>query len=155
MSLLESKIASQLQAAGFVLDIQRDQQMDPVLVLVDKDGFSQVFINLVDNAIKFSARAERKDVAIGCRCRSDGTVLFTVRDYGPGIAKGQIKKIFQLFYRSENELTRETVGTGIGLALVHQLVLAMNGKVDVSNCEPGAEFRVSLNAVEGSRLSHK
>jgi signal transduction histidine kinase len=53
-----------------------------------------------------------------------------------------MKKIFQLFYRSESELTRETVGTGIGLAIVKQLTLAMNGSVDLMNVEPGAEFRI-------------
>ena len=53
-----------------------------------------------------------------------------------------MRKIFQLFYRSENELTRETVGTGIGLSLVHQLVQIMHGQVDVINLEPGAEFRI-------------
>jgi signal transduction histidine kinase len=55
-----------------------------------------------------------------------------------------MRKIFELFYRSESELTRETVGTGIGLAIVHQLSLAMNGSVDVVNRNPGAEFRVSF-----------
>jgi signal transduction histidine kinase len=55
-----------------------------------------------------------------------------------------MKKIFELFYRPENELTRETVGTGIGLALVQQLAIAMGGRVDVRNCEPGAEFRLSF-----------
>lgn len=54
----------------------------------------------------------------------------------------QLRKIFRLFYRSENELTRETVGTGIGLALVKQLVLALHGQIDVVNQQPGAEFRV-------------
>jgi signal transduction histidine kinase len=56
-----------------------------------------------------------------------------------------MKKIFKLFYRSENELTRETVGTGIGLALAHQMVVGMNGKIDVVNKEPGAEFRLSFH----------
>ena len=55
-----------------------------------------------------------------------------------------MKKIFRLFYRSESELTRETVGTGIGLAIVHQLATAMNGKVDVVNAAPGAEFQLSF-----------
>lgn len=55
-----------------------------------------------------------------------------------------MKKIYQLLYRSESELTRETVGTGIGLAIVHQLTLAMNGKVDVVNREPGAGFRLTF-----------
>ena len=58
-----------------------------------------------------------------------------------------MKKIFTLFYRSENELTRDTAGTGIGLALVNQLTLAMNGRVDVVNREPGAEFVVEFPIV--------
>jgi len=77
----------------------------------------------------------------------DGRVQFSVRDHGPGIKADQMKKIFTLFYRSENELTRETVGTGIGLALVHQLASAMNAEVDVVNIDSvnsdsGAEFRI-------------
>jgi signal transduction histidine kinase len=70
--------------------------------------------------------------------------MFSVRDYGPGIPKDQLRKIIKLFYRSESELTRETVGTGIGLALVNQLAAAMHGKVDVVNLKPGVEFRVSF-----------
>ena len=58
--------------------------------------------------------------------------------------KDQMKKIFKLFYRSESELTRETVGTGIGLAIVHQLTTAMNGKVDIVNKSPGAEFTLTF-----------
>jgi signal transduction histidine kinase len=58
-----------------------------------------------------------------------------------------MRKIFKLFYRSESELTRETVGTGIGLALVNQLAGAMGGKVDVVNVEPGAEFRISFTGL--------
>jgi signal transduction histidine kinase len=75
-------------------------------------------------------------------------VVFAVRDFGPGIPKDQMKKIFKLFYRSESELTRETVGTGIGLAIVHQLTLAMHGKVDVINQQPGAQFAVSFSACD-------
>ena len=71
-----------------------------------------------------------------------------MRDYGPGIDPDQMKKIFTLFYRSENELTRETVGTGIGLALVRQLAAAMQAEVDVVNSNPGAEFRIRFPAIE-------
>jgi signal transduction histidine kinase len=144
VDLVRSKIASQLQRAGFELEIDSQGIPGEAAVLVDTDAFTQVFINLVDNAIKFSAGAEKKRIELRCSAQRDGAVLFTVRDYGPGIPAGQLKKIFTMFYRSENELTRETVGTGIGLALVHQLVGAMNGKVDVRNRDPGAEFRVSF-----------
>ncbi len=72
----------------------------------------------------------KRVIDIGCQRLRDGSVQFSVRDYGPGVPAHQMKKIFRLFYRSENELTRETVGTGIGLALVHQLARSMGGQVD-------------------------
>jgi len=142
MSHTQSKIANQVERAGFELRFNRDDDAEQVSLDMDEDCFVQIIINLVDNAIKFSKEAEKKVVEISSKLTGDDRVLIAVRDYGPGIPKEQMKKIFQLFYRSESELTRETVGTGIGLAIVHQLTLAMNGKVDIVNAEPGAEFRV-------------
>ena len=92
------------------------------------------------------ALTQVKAVEVVARLESSGAVLFTVRDFGPGVPKAQMRKIFELFYRPENELTRETAGTGIGLALVRQLAGALSGRVDVRNCEPGAEFRLHLPA---------
>lgn len=109
----------------------------------------QIVINLVDNAIKFSRDADIRRVEIGARLESDNRVRLSVRDYGPGIPREQMKKIFRLFYRPRSELTRETVGTGIGLAIVHQLTTAMGGEVDVRNREPGAEFGVLLRNQDG------
>ena len=144
MDNASSKVASHIQRAGFELEVERDPAADAVTVLADADGFCQVMINLVDNAVKFGANALPKVVVLGTQRQSDGTVLFTVRDYGPGVPKKQTKRIFELFYRGEGELTRETVGTGIGLALVRQLVGAMKGRVDVRNRDPGAEFQVFI-----------
>ena len=78
--------------------------------------------------------------------RGDSGVVFSVRDYGPGVEKSQMRKIFALFYRAGNELTRDTLGTGIGLALVRQLARAMHGEADVIQRDPGAEFVVALPA---------
>ncbi len=141
---VRSKIETQVQGAGFSVEFDHTAKVGATSVAVDADAFTQIVINLVDNAIKFSPDAEQKLIEIGARGQSDATVMFTVRDFGSGVPRDQMKKIFKLFYRSENELTRETVGTGIGLALVHQLATAMEGGVDVVNCEPGAEFRVWL-----------
>jgi signal transduction histidine kinase len=141
---VESKIGNQVERAGFALTIRRDEMAETSKVSIDEDSFAQIMINLVDNAIKFSKHAEIRSIEISCRHSKPGSTTFSVRDYGPGIARDQMKKIFQLFYRSESELTRETVGTGIGLAIVHQLTLAMNGQVDVVNKDPGAEFRVTF-----------
>jgi len=141
---LESKLATQVERAGFELILERDDALASTTVQVDQDSFLQVIINLVDNALKFSRHSEIKKIEVGATAVGDGEVMFSVRDYGPGVAKSHLKKIFHLFYRGENELTRETVGTGIGLALVHQLVSAMGGRVDVVNRERGAEFRIFL-----------
>jgi len=145
LDLVRSKVTTQVERAGFDLKV-RDETPDGTALVVDADCFAQIFINLVDNALKFSAGATSKTVDIVARRGGDGNVLMTVRDYGPGVPKTQMKKIFELFYRAENELTRETVGTGIGLSLVRQLAAAMGARVDVRNCEPGAEFRLQFPA---------
>ncbi len=146
VDLVKSKVASQIERAGFALSVTDDTPAGTELV-VDSDCFAQIFINLVDNALKFSANSQRKDIEIVSRREGNGNILFTVRDFGPGVPKNQMKKIFELFYRPADELTRETVGTGIGLALVHQLATAMGGRVDLRNREPGAEFRLSFPPV--------
>lgn len=149
LNTIRSKVTTQVDHAGFMLNIQSENQVQQASVLVDPDWFAQIIINLVDNAIKFSANTDKKVIEIGCKQLRNKSIQFSVRDYGPGIPKPHIKKIFKLFYRTENELTRETVGTGIGLALVQQLLEAMNGKVDVVNCSPGVEFRVSFPIYSG------
>jgi len=147
VSNIQSKISNQVERAGFELHVTRDDDVDQATINMDEDCFAQIIINLVDNAIKFSRDAENKVIEVSARLTGDNHIVFSVRDYGPGIPRDQMKKIFQLFYRSGSELTRETVGTGIGLAIVHQLALAMNGSVDLVNAEPGAEFRVKFPAV--------
>ncbi len=146
MDGLRSRVSSQVERAGFKLNMRCEPDVAQAIIEADPDGFTQIFINLVDNAIKFSDAAQQKVIDISCQRLRDGSVQFSVRDYGPGVPRDQMKKIFRLFYRSENELTRETVGTGIGLALVHQLARAMGGQVEVVNREPGAEFRVNMAA---------
>jgi len=139
---LKPRLQSQLEPSGFELEINGAAEVDAARIEIDIDWFMQIFINLVDNAVKFSANGETRRIQIRYQQMRDGKVQFAVRDYGPGIEADQMKKIFTLFYRSENELTRETVGTGIGLALVQQLASAMQAEVDVVNCNPGAEFRI-------------
>lgn len=144
---LRPKLESQLEHAGFELELDIGESVKASKLNLDPDWITQIMINLVDNAIKFSADAEIKRVQFGAQLLQDQWVQFSIRDFGPGIAKDQMKKIFKLFYRSENELTRETVGTGIGLALVHQLTVGMEGEVDVVNRDPGVEFRIKFRVV--------
>jgi len=144
---LRPKLESQLENSGFSLEMKFGEGTQRLKLSIDSDWLTQIMINLVDNAVKFSANSKQKSVQVTTRLLSDKSVQISVRDFGPGVARDQMKKIFKLFYRSENELTRETVGTGIGLALVHQLVTGMGGTVDVVNCEPGVEFRLRFPVV--------
>ena len=146
MANVESKVSTQVEGAGFQLKLICDGGASQAVLEVDADWFAQIMINLVDNAIKFSAQAEKKEIDLTCQLLRNSQVQFSVRDYGPGIDKAHMKQIFKLFYRSENELTRDTVGTGIGLALVHQMTSNMQGKVDIINTQPGAEFRLTFPA---------
>lgn len=147
MDMVESKVSTQVSHAGFTLRVDCSDAAAKESLWLDVDAFTQVMINLVDNAIKFSSQADDRRIQVSVKMSGERSVEFAVRDHGPGIARDQMKKIFKLFYRSENELTRETVGTGIGLALVHRLATAMDGEVDVVNRDPGAEFRLRFLAL--------
>lgn len=142
MDLVRSKLESVVLHAGRSYKLDCPATLHAARVEVDLDCFTQVVLNLVDNALKFTDA----DSAIDVTVRAGGAhhVEFTVRDFGPGIAKEQMPRIFALFYRGENALTRATAGTGIGLALVKRLVEVMGGEVTVTNREPGAEFCVRL-----------
>lgn len=142
VDVIRSKVSSQIERAGFKLNLSCSNAAGQATVNVDADYFNQIVINLVDNAIKFSARAEKKEIDISFDLQQHKRVVFKIRDYGPGVSRNQMKKIFQLFYRSEDKFIRETKGTGIGLSLVNQLATSMHATVDVVNADPGAEFRI-------------
>jgi len=110
----------------------------------DSDAVKQIVVNLLDNAIKYAGNAKDKTVAV--RTKSDGQYVFIeVEDHGPGVPHRQRKKIFEEFYRTEAEATRETNGTGLGLALVKKFAQAHNGFVEILTAKPaGAIFRVGL-----------
>ena len=112
----------------------------------DSDAVTQIVVNLLDNGIKYAHNAEDKTLIV--RTRSDDEfILIEVEDHGPGVPLRLRKKIFEEFYRSGAEATRETTGTGLGLALVKKFAQAHNGFVEILNAKPtGAIFRVALAA---------
>lgn len=150
LDTLRSKVSSMIERQGFELILDCPEDIKQKQICVDVDYFSQIVINLIDNALKFSKDSECKNIEIHCALYRDQFTL-SIRDFGPGIARDQLRKIFRLFYRAENELTRQTVGTGIGLALVQQLSTAMQASIEVVNREPGAEFILSFPLHKAAR----
>lgn len=86
---------------------------------------------------------------LSCAPDAAGRIRVALRDYGSGVPPAQMRRIFERFYRVEEGSNRATVGTGIGLALVHELASAMGASVAVENRYPGAEFSLSLPPVRG------
>ncbi|MEM7349360.1 MAG: HAMP domain-containing sensor histidine kinase [Acidobacteriota bacterium] len=129
---------------GFAFELRTEPDLPQVRF--DRDALIQVLFNLVDNALKYSATADDKRIVLSCRSEGEGVVLAVV-DQGPGVARRQLGKIFEPFYRAENELTRTSKGTGIGLALVSGLVERMGGTVSGRNRRRGGfEVEVALSA---------
>ena len=98
----------------------------------DERRLSQVLLNLVGNAIKFTDKGE---VAIGASA-ANGTVTFAVRDTGPGIALSDQAKIFEEFQQADNSITKSKGGTGLGLAISKRIIALHGGRIWVES-EPG------------------
>jgi len=153
IDLIQSKVSTLVEKNDIFFNIHLAANTDAEMkVLIDPDAFSQIVINLMDNAIKFSKNKDgtQQNIDVYFERSSAGSgkeqVRFSVRDYGPGIDKANSAKIFDLFYRAGNEMTRTTPGTGIGLALVSELTTAMGGRLELINHKPGAEFCIYLQA---------
>ncbi|MEE8410110.1 MAG: HAMP domain-containing sensor histidine kinase [Myxococcota bacterium] len=125
---------------GFTLQLDVEEGLPAVAF--DRDALLQVVLNLVDNAFKYAASAADKTIRLSAR-RDGKDVVLSVRDHGPGVASEHLGHVFEPFYRGENELTRKTKGTGIGLALVRGLVDRMGGKVTGKNVPDGG-FQVDI-----------
>ncbi len=143
-NLLEDTVeglAGMLVDSGFML---KQRETTDTKVLVDIDAITQVFGNLIENAMKYGRTGQR--VTVGARDR-EGCVEFYVQDFGPGIAHEHQARIFERFYRVDKARSRESGGTGLGLAIARHIVLAHEGTIHVeSELGSGATFVVRLPA---------
>jgi len=120
-------------------DIEFDVDLHRMEYTCNESMLMHVWDNLLGNAIKFSSQGGY----IGIRLRQEGNhILFTIEDRGPGIPEGSIAHIFDRFYQSESSHSGE--GSGLGLALVKQILDTMNGRINVQNLTVGCRFTVSL-----------
>jgi two-component system phosphate regulon sensor histidine kinase PhoR len=118
-------------------------------VQADHDRLAQVLINLVDNAVKYTAAGGA--VTVRARSTSDGRVELSVADTGVGIPRADLPRITERFYRVDKARSRELGGTGLGLAIVKHLVLAHGGEMAIESEEGrGTTVRVTLPASGGT-----
>ena len=110
-------------------------------VRLDESAMIQVFVNLLDNAMKYSGSCRRVRVEL---YRRGAEVLVAVVDGGIGIARDELDRIFEEFYRAAAS-SAGVAGTGLGLAIAQHVVQAQGGRIEVeSSLGNGATFTVVL-----------
>lgn len=115
-------------------------------IIADRGCLHAVLFNLLDNAIKYSN--PESTIEMEARCRS-GKAQLVVKDYGAGIKKSELKKLFSQFGRVQRPVPQWASTTGLGLYIARQLTEAMNGTLDLSRRRNGTSFLVNL------QLSHQ
>ncbi len=129
-----------LQAERANLDLKVECREDLPLVLADEDRLVQVLVNLLHNAIKFTA--EGGQIRVGAK-EQDETVLFSVDDTGIGIPEEDLTRIFERFYKTDR--ARASGGTGLGLAISRHLVESHGGSIWAESVEgKGSSFYFTI-----------
>lgn len=124
-------------------------ELDPDLVLlVDPTSLRTIVSNLMDNAVKYSDG--RPHITVTTQRVGMGTVRLSVRDRGIGIGKGDLKRIFQRFYRVPEEAVRARHGTGLGLFVVAGLVKVLGGKIEAQSAGVGHGTTIHVDLPERS-----
>ena len=114
----------------------------PQEIIADRDKMSQVFVNLISNAVKYT---DSGTIKISFDQRPD-MLEIKIRDTGIGISEKDLPHIFEYLYRSDESRSRNTGGSGIGLSIVKSIITAHAGRIYVQS-EPGkgTEFTIEMN----------
>ncbi len=138
------------------IQLHFDAELDSLNMDFDREKLQNILVNLLSNAMKFTPEGgsvyclvsksdESAKVDSGTLDRQKDYLSIIIKDTGIGIAKENLPHIFDRFYQADDSNTRQGEGTGIGLALVIELVKLMQGKIEVdSELNRGTEFKVWL-----------
>lgn len=124
------------------IKISAELSREQIIGSFDQMGLFSAFCNLIENAAKYSLPGSSVEIYTDV---SGDHYMVEVRDTGPGVADSEKRKIFDQFYRSGQEETRNTPGTGIGLFIASKMIEFHHGKIEVIDNKPrGSIFRVTL-----------
>jgi two-component system, OmpR family, sensor histidine kinase SenX3 len=134
------RLRSGLELRGAQLRVHYSPE--PLPVALDADAFGVALSNLLDNAVKYTPGAVKPVTVTTAR---DGDLVFVhVDDEGVGLAPEERQRVFERFYRTGDEMTRESAGVGLGLALVKSTIEAMRGWVKVAAGPKGRGTRFTV-----------
>jgi signal transduction histidine kinase len=124
--------AHTLAAENLSLETDIPANLPPIHA--DREALVEALLNLVSNAYKYTG--PEKQISIFARAGRRGRVLVGVRDNGPGLPKGEHKRVFERFYQGRSLLSTKQPGSGLGLAITRAIVEGNGGKIHVES-EPG------------------
>ncbi len=140
----------EIEHNGFHFEQKIDRDLPPLQV--DREAIARSLLNLVNNALKYSAREKYLGVYL---YRQNGSVHLEVVDHGIGIPAKEQPRIFEKFYRVGDPLVHNTKGSGLGLSLVRHIVRAHGGEVTVESAPGhGSKFIITL-PVQASELQQE
>jgi signal transduction histidine kinase/ligand-binding sensor domain-containing protein/DNA-binding response OmpR family regulator len=135
-------------AADKKISLQFINKFESIICAIDKEKFEQIIINLVNNAIKFTPAQGKIQIQL-LPDDSKKNIVIKISDTGIGIAEDQKDKIFEMFYQVNNDINKRLSGTGIGLAMVKELVNLHDADISVkSKLSHGTEFHLQFPIIE-------
>jgi two-component system, OmpR family, sensor histidine kinase VicK len=115
---------------------------EKIMVVVDRDRIDQVLLNILSNAIKYTAEGGHIDIEA---FKVENQVQITVKDNGIGIAEKELPRVFERFYRVDKARSREMGGTGLGLAIAKQIIEEHDGTIGIeSQIGKGSKVIITL-----------
>ncbi len=131
------------------IEVENRLNGSPIWVLAESRRLKQVFVNLLDNALKFTHEGGKICLAAEQETRAGGVVKISVCDTGVGIPENARQVVFEKFKQLGNTLTSKPDGTGLGLTIVKDIVGKMNGSIWVESREPqGTAVHFTLKEAE-------
>ena len=117
-------------------------ELESINAYLDKDKISQVIVNLLSNAIRYTNDGGSIYIRL---YKDNNNIKINFKDSGIGIPKGNLNYIFERFYRVDESRSKDTGGIGVGLTIVKSIIDLHQGKIDVrSEINEGSEFIVTL-----------
>ncbi|WP_153125057.1 ATP-binding protein [Peribacillus tepidiphilus] len=142
LNSIREKVLPAFNEKEIQLDIQCEKEME---VFIDPIRMEQVFLNLLDNARKYSPPRTKTSIQVK---KSKQNVIIDIKDEGFGIPREDLAYIFERFYRVDKSRARASGGTGLGLAIVKELIEAHNGTISVqSEVNKGTTFSITISEV--------
>jgi two-component system phosphate regulon sensor histidine kinase PhoR len=122
------------------LNIQNNLQENLPYIWADRDRLTQILVNVLDNAVKFTSEEGSIIIDAG---QKDNYAVLTITDTGIGIPKEEVQRLGERFYRVDRSRSRDLGGTGLGLSIVKHLMMAHCGRMEIES-QLGRGTKVSL-----------